>query len=585
MNPFRRTAEWNTARQFRTMTMLSLVCLLALVLISSILYINVILNRNRTYVERIMQQCQSNIEQRSHEALQFVQTLAYDSTIAMYLQEEDLVARNEYSRQVSAFLSNMKTVQPQVSDVFLFREDDSPESFLSLLPNQERLLSQTKRSRVPVILGFFPHSTANSVESMVLYVGCGIYDTNSSSVVKPRIGGVIAAISLKYMDSELSKLTQLSGLQYAVFTEAMTPVCGALPALSNSLYQRIASACLLNETKNISHIWQEMSIAPVLGTQGSLIIYTNRIAVLNDMLIVTGYVLLVTVLMYLLLSYVFHLTRQSVSRPIENVTKALEQHPTHDLPVEGNKDIQVLTETLNRLFAKERQLTETLLAANRRLYESQLAQNKLELQFLRSQINPHFIYNTLEVIRSISIVQHNHEIAEMVKSLAAILRYSIKGGEVVSLKDELHIIRSYLSIQNIRFGSRFEYSMNIQPEAENLMIPRMCLQPLVENAFVHGLENKLSDGLLTITAAIEADELVIAVRDNGVGMTAEKTAELNQLIRQAGMDQPPAAHGVGLINVARRIQIDRGNAFGMLIESTLNEGMSVTLRLPIKKEI
>ena len=154
----------------------------------------------------------------------------------------------------------------------------------------------------------------------------------------------------------------------------------------------------------------------------------------------------------------------------------------------------------------------------------------------------------------------------------------------MSLRDELHIIRCYLSIQTIRFGHRFDYAIDVSPDAESLLIPRMCLQPLVENAFTHGLENKLSDGMLRIVSRIEEDELVISVSDNGFGLSPEKTEELNRLIHQSELDQPSNTSGVGLINVARRIQIARGNEFGMYISSALQVGTTVTLKLPIRKE-
>lgn len=583
MNPFERMSQYNTKRQFHIITMLSLVCLILLVLFSCMLYINVILDRNRAYVEQIMQQCLSNVEQRSFEATQFVQTLAYDSTIAQYLQEDDPLPRYEYNGQVSAFLSNMQTVQPQISDVFLFRRDDAPETFLSLLPNQQ-LLREKVDGSVPVILGFYPHSATISSESMALYVGCGIYNTDSPAVVKPRIGDIIVTMNLDHLDAELRKLTQLSGLQYAIVSDDLTPVCGALPEGDVILNEMIDAACMEKRALTVKTLWHELSIAPILDTQGSLIIYTNRTAVLQDMLTATTLVLIVTVMMFMLLSYVFRLTRRSVSQPIENLTRELDRKPTKPLPIEGNMDIKRLAVTLNQLFDSERQLTDTLLAANKQIYESQLAQNKLELQFLRSQINPHFIYNTLEVIRSISVVHRNDEIAEMVKSLAAILRYSIKGEESVALRDELHIIRCYLSIQTIRFGHRFDYAIDVSPDAESLLIPRMCLQPLVENAFTHGLENKLSDGMLRIVSRIEEDELVISVSDNGFGLSPEKTEELNRLIHQSELDQPSNTSGVGLINVARRIQIARGNEFGMYISSALQVGTTVTLKLPIRKE-
>lgn len=583
MKFFRKLSRYSTALQFRQMTLLSLFCMLLLVLISSILYINIILNRNRTYINRIIEQCHSSIEQRTSEALQFVQTIAYDDAVSQYLLEDDPYKSYELSRQVTSFLSSIKAIQPQIVEAYLFRNSDAPQSFLSLAPHQEQILSQISGARTPVVIGFYPYQTTTT-QRMMLYLGCSIYNTDSPAATKHPLGGVAVAMNLDYLADDLNELSQIPGLHYAILSSDMTLVCGSTDDLDAALLNQASGLLTAHESGVIGGRLQEVSVTPILDTQGSLLVYTNHLIVLQDMLNATTLILLCTTGMYLLISYVFHIIRSSVALPIERLTNALNNDASRPFPVEGNKDIQTLTTTLNDLFARENQLTQNLLDANTRLYEAKLVQNQLELQFLRSQINPHFIYNTLEVIRSISVIRQNSEVAKMATSLATILRYSIKGDDSVPLRDELNIIRCYLSIQTTRFGNRFEHRFDIDPEVEKFLIPRMCLQPLVENAISHGLEQKLDHGHLLIRAFTADNELNIVIQDDGVGLPVEVAQLLNHRIKQPVVNLSSVTHGIGLVNVARRIQIARGNEFGMEIKSAPDCGMTVTLKLPILKE-
>ena len=279
---------------------------------------------------------------------------------------------------------------------------------------------------------------------------------------------------------------------------------------------------------------------------------------------------------------------REVTMPLSSLTEAVKQmdaDPTHtrQVPEEGNADFRMLSASLNRMLKTEKRLTNELLEANRNLYASELAQKHLELQFLRSQINPHFLYNTLETIRSIALVRKVPEVAEAAKNLAKLLRYSIKGGEVMQLSSELEIIRCYLSIQELRFGSRMYSVFRVEEAAQDLYIPRMCLQPLVENAVVHGLETAMGPGMLIITCRKDEQLLWITVQDTGVGMPAEEVERINRQLANPFDEKVAQNGGIGMLNVARRLQLSLGGDFVMRVESELNRGTIVTLRMPLSK--
>ena len=287
-----------------------------------------------------------------------------------------------------------------------------------------------------------------------------------------------------------------------------------------------------------------------------------------------------------LLSMAGRISRE-ITQPLALLTDAIKQmdaDPTHmrHVPEAGNADFQMLSASLNRMLRRETRLTHELLEANRNLYESELTQKHLELQFLRSQINPHFLYNTLETIHSIAVVRRVPEAALAAKNLAKLLRYSIKGGEIMPLASELEIIQCYLSIQRLRFGDRIRAEFDVEESVKDLCIPRMCLQPLVENAVVHGLESSIEPGMLSVVCRRDERSLWITVRDTGVGIDPEELARINRLLSNP-FEKTPQQGSIGMLNVARRLHLSMGDDFSMQVASERNRGTTVSLRIPLAK--
>jgi two-component system sensor histidine kinase YesM len=198
---------------------------------------------------------------------------------------------------------------------------------------------------------------------------------------------------------------------------------------------------------------------------------------------------------------------------------------------------------------------------------------------LASQINPHFLYNTLETIRMQARVKNQPEIEELAKMLAKIMRHNIQVGDTLQpLKEELKLIRYYLKIQDYRFHDRITYEIRADEEAiARLGIMPLLIQPFVENAFVHGLESKQSGGRICICVDVQK-QLLISVSDNGCGMDAEKLAQVVHQLND--FDNLDRTH-IGICNVNQRIRLQYGEEYGVTIESKEQEGTTVLIRLPV----
>lgn len=225
----------------------------------------------------------------------------------------------------------------------------------------------------------------------------------------------------------------------------------------------------------------------------------------------------------------------------------------------------------------------------------ELVRKQVEFNELQNQINPHFLYNTLESIRAEALSEKAFQIANMVRSLSAFYRYSIgRYHTLVTFREELDNIENYFEIQKYRFGDRFSFSVHIQPEDGACLeyyIIKLCIQPIIENAIYHGIETKAEKGYVRITVNITQSRFIIIISDNGVGVLPERLAKINELLNQNPDDlsisflETAKGTGMGLLNINKRIKMYFGNEYGLLMRSVVNIGTDVEIVLPIVTQI
>lgn len=268
------------------------------------------------------------------------------------------------------------------------------------------------------------------------------------------------------------------------------------------------------------------------------------------------------------------------SQKIREMSEQHKRHVTEKLSLGGCAEITDIEREFTSMLESLDTLNHQILRQATELYEVKVQKQEAELAYLRSQIDPHFLYNTLEVFRTIALERHVPEIAGMAADMGNIFRYSTKGEDVVRFEEELSIVKSYVRIQQMRFGEKIEVFYFVPDEVLSCRVIKMFLQPVVENAVFHGLECKKENGKLLIGARKEEDRLIVTVMDDGVGIGRER---LSQIKRALESEMPDTSKHVGILNTNARIKMQYGKEYGLTLESNEGDGTVVTMVLPVKQ--
>lgn len=300
----------------------------------------------------------------------------------------------------------------------------------------------------------------------------------------------------------------------------------------------------------------------------------NRIS-LNTYFFV-GLSLVVSVVMIVWFSNAFQMRLKALRRQMFLVANGRYEAVE---PIVGNDEIAEIYQEVEKMMGDIQDLTTNIVEEKVQKEKLHTRQKEVEFKMLASQINPHFLYNTLETIRMKARVNGQKEIEDLVKMLAKIMRRNIQvSNQMVSLRSEIELVENYLKIQEYRFGDRIVSQVVINPEVdlERKVMP-LIIQPFVENAFVHGLEALTEQGKLVIEITQDEADVIIYVRDNGVGMPYYKLAELRHTLHSVeNVDQ---AH-IGINNVNQRLKIQYGDRYEIQINSSEADGTVIEIHIP-----
>lgn len=260
--------------------------------------------------------------------------------------------------------------------------------------------------------------------------------------------------------------------------------------------------------------------------------------------------------------------------PMIGIIKDLKRVEKGDLSartdVHTNNELRQLGEGVNNMIAEMEVLID-------RLVQEERQKREVELEALHAQINPHFLYNTLNTIKWMAKIQGADTVASAIVSLVKLLRVSINiSTDFISLGEEIEYIRNYVVIQKLRFNESFEIVVDVPNNLYTLQIPKLILQPIIENSLIHGMDETESL-TIRVTAHVEHDQLILQVSDNGAGMSDQKVSQI-----MAALTSVNALSKAGLNNVSQRIKLYCGDAFGLELLTKEGEGTTVVVRLPVK---
>lgn len=323
-------------------------------------------------------------------------------------------------------------------------------------------------------------------------------------------------------------------------------------------------------TRNIE---QTMTKILYYENQESAAQYQRITKIINRLEIITIVLLIIMAAMAVVMTTIIP---HSISRPIAYLANITKKVAGGDLEVRAHithgEDVKVLADALNRMIKKIQSLIDNVLLEQMNLREA-------ELEILQMQINPHFLYNTLDTIIWLAEAGKKEEVVDMVKSLSDFFRSSLNSGkDIVSIASEAQHISSYLQIQQVRYQDILDYEIDIPEEVKEYLVPKITLQPLVENALYHGIKYKRGKGKITVSGRVQEGVCILSVKDDGVGMSKERLRQV-----QGGLTTKieDSNDFYGLYNVNERIRLKFGNAYGLHIDSIEQEGTIVEIWLPL----
>lgn len=407
----------------------------------------------------------------------------------------------------------------------------------------------------------------SSLNKTGLTLGLTIFSMPPNRNVGQRIGYLLLDFDIANLSGMIQDFERQGNTRFSLFDEAGEPV---------QLGQAHQLAGLADGSGNVRFThqlagsgWQAVAEVP------------RQEYLLERMGLIAGCLCILTFL--LILCFFFSgFSAVSISRNVEVLLRFVRRLEN---PLGGGRfqegacdEIGELGNSFNEMLDRIESLTRRQLVAEMEIKNAQLAAKQFELNLLQSQINPHFLYNTLKTVQYMVHVQ-DPRAERMVKLLIHLFRTGISKGErLVTVKEEMKHVATYLEIQQIRFSDKFKVDIRIQPGTERLCLLKLTLQPIVENAIYHGLELLDRPGMLHIRVTVQ-EGLEVCIEDNGNGMPPEKLEAIRKQLEEGGQ-----AQSIGLFNVHERIRLFFGPEYGVSVDSRLQEGTRVTLRFPRREQ-
>lgn len=358
--------------------------------------------------------------------------------------------------------------------------------------------------------------------------------------------------------------------------EACQEYLRTVPSLGSELFPP-------NSQAQRSRFFIQMSYSPSTGCYIISAVYIPAVAdSLNNIWLNIGIILaaivLFTVTLILILFRNMIQPLNQFNGIIDGIRSSGQRHLKKPLSIEGCAEVQNLASTFSNMFSTIDKLNEQIFEASSKLYEEKIRNQATEISYFQSQINPHFLYNVLELIRSLALSKNVPEIASIAIAMGKMYRYNTKGSPIVPFREELEMTKAYVEIQKYRFQSKFDIFYNIPDDALDIPVIKIILQPLVENSIQHGIEPSLAPCMLYIGCTVTESMLLIEIRDDGVGMPPEKLREIQSLLNE---DRYDTTNYVGIANTNARLKLQYGSPYGISIESHVDDGTTVTVCMPL----
>lgn len=534
------------------------------ILMLLVIYFNFATQMKKQKIEYI----QAALSQKSYSIHHVIEEIGETMVHATYNRDVIDLLRSrtnseifEYSRSVDEYVVQLKILESNIDNIIFYNDDISYNGGYNPSYNSKiaELSSQISSSSAFRYLGFITHDESGTQ----LIFGNSVYDAMTSL---DQIGQMIFVINSRLIEELL--YTEVG--EIVLVDDDMTIIMAQNEEI-------VGTTVKVDDNTYITekHIHPEMPFYVIAKN------YEVDISHSILQISVTIIIIAVLIVAILFISYMFikrnvvcHLKR--INHFIHAIGQGDFRNLKKRLKITGAREICEISEAINNLLDELNSRTVRLVNSTSHLYEAEISKKEAELNYIKSQINPHFLYNTLNVVKGIASINNQKEIEEITLALVKIFRYSIKGEEFVQLCQELDIVKAYIQIQMIRFEDSFEVTFDIEEHLLETEILKMVLQPILENAIQHGVEGTYEKNHILIAAYETENYIKLIVEDDGIGMTHAQLQEIKDALDQSELNILNRYH-IGILNVHHRLKHYYGATSGVFIDSRKGEGTKVTI--------
>ncbi|SFL00456.1 two-component system, sensor histidine kinase YesM [Paenibacillus sp. 1_12] len=588
----------NNLRLKHQISLLILIALIMMILLQSmysVLFNSLTRERAAKYAEGLMGQVALNVDTIAKSVERDSITISYSKYVQELLVSDNIIRNADLKDFVSEIFTNARSSNQNIYSIVLLNNKDRQISD-SLHYNNDILKSLGKMYNFQSSefkKAVFSSIVRDSSDAFYYYSYISpIFSSLDMTGGYSKIGSCIFLLDTReleklvntaeltnnslflILDSENRVIVSNKGLKAGDFYEEIFWQEGISSTVKDEiLYEGQKS--IVQYKKIESTDWKVISVIPIAELT-------------SDMKPIVSFGIWLGIIMIVLLTVIGSGFIYNTTRPVMLIVRFLsqigERNIKQRLRISSKNEVGIIATNINQMLDKVEAMTSKIVEDQTSLYEAKLSKKQAELSALQSQINPHFLYNTLNCLSNIGLAYNVMEVVSISSAMSRIFRYSIKGEDMVSIKDEMSCIKDYLLIMDIRYNGKFETVIHIEESILENKTLKMVLQPIVENAMYHGLEMKNGEGRLLIQGFIsESGYLQMDIEDNGVGMNEEQLSELLKSIRDDenmelfGTDK----QSIGLGNINKRIKLQFGPEYGLDIVSEAFVGTKVTIRLPV----
>ncbi|MEX1031543.1 MAG: histidine kinase [Paenibacillaceae bacterium] len=569
---------------------------ISVIVLLQIIFLNWFSLINRSNTSEFLKDTTNQLELRaisfSNEVNRIAINSSFNNVTYQFIETEDIGERLRLSKNIQVMIEAIKLSNKSISEVIIADHDlisigaNKIESFWVLKQIKELYKAGDIQIDQPT------HLLLDGHESGKPFYVCVTKSYNSSIGNKEFITVVIYNVDT-FIDT-VSNIQPNNRSVFIILDAKDNIVATNSKELEPSYMERINA---------IGVNGHEGSINEGLKDKDKLILYQRSVSSLNwrvigltpdieidnDLTSLKQFsVLMVSVVIVVLLGFGL-IINKSITAPITRMARFMnsigKNYSTRRLDIQNANELSLLARVLNKMLDNIDDMTNKVVSSQEMLHKAELAKKHAQFSALQSQVNPHFLYNTLDCIRSIALARGVTEIFQITTSMAKIFRYSIKENNEVEVCVEIECIQDYFKIIQIRQRDRFTIIYEVEKALMDCMIPKMILQPVVENAVFHGLEQKKGNGTLIICGyAISNNTIFFSIKDDGKGMTPDVVSQLRANFAAWDPLEDPFIYverkSIGLINIDRRIKLLYGAKYGLSVNSS-QDGTEIVIKLPL----